>query len=803
MTQSRLHMIGNAHIDPVWLWRWPEGCAEVIGTCWAAVEILAGSPGMIFTRGEAVVYRWIEEMDPGLFERIRQLVRAGRWVIVNGWWLQPDCNLPGGEAFLRQALYGKRYFRDRFGVDVTVGYNVDTFGHAATLPMLLRHARLTHYVFMRPMEHEHALPSSLFDWVAPDGSTVTAFRIAFSYNTSESWPVARKVEAARALAVQQGIPLMCFYGVGNHGGGPTRRDLAEIARLQAEGQDIVFSDPVRYFSDVAAAPRPTVRDELQMHAIGCYSAVSSLKMLNRRAEACLGQAEAASALALLRTGAQYPRARLRSLWETLLFNQFHDILCGSSVRSATCDAEQALGGVIQEAEQVLNTALRHLARVVAPGPDPDDATFLVFNLTGVAQRQALEYEPWTGWEARAYRLLDDTGTEVRYQEIQPENYTADRLHRILFVPPVPAFGYRLYRFAAGTAPSVPPSGLRVQRYRLESTRWHLAIDPATGSIAALADTQTGHTVFSSAAHLALVVDDPSDTWSHDLDHYGMTGEMFKCDRVDILEEGPLRAAVRVRSRSGASTLTSTYLLYDDPELPLEIRVTVNWQGHHQLLRLCYPVALPAPTFRYEVPYGSIERPADGREYPGQRWVLVTGSNSYGLAIANDAKYSYAAESGVLYLTVLRSPVYAHHNPRVLDPAREYPLTDQGEQSFIVRLIAGTDLKASAAYRLADELMQPSRITPHVARAGTQAHCASLLDLQTGSSSATWLKVAEDSDDAILRVLEHEGHLDSVVLPASGERHMVAPYSIITLRRGEHDRWYQSDGMEGLESGQPS
>ena len=131
-------------------------------------------------------------------------MRAGRWVIVNGWWLQPDCNLPSGEAFIRQALYGKRYFRDRFGVDVTIGYNVDSFGHAVTLPMLLRHTGSTHYVFMRPMEHEHPLPTSLFDWVAPDGSSVRTFRLSVSYNSSSNWPVERKVEAGRGAGGKRG-----------------------------------------------------------------------------------------------------------------------------------------------------------------------------------------------------------------------------------------------------------------------------------------------------------------------------------------------------------------------------------------------------------------------------------------------------------------------------------------------------------------------------------------------------------------------------------------------------------------------
>ena len=219
------------------------------------------------------------------------------------------------------------------------------------------------------------------------------------------------------------------------------------------------------------------------------------------------------------------------------------------------------------------------------------------------------------------------------------------------------------------------------------------------------------------------------------------GETFQCERVDVLEEGPLRVALRVRSRAGASTITSTYLLYDDPALPLEIRVSVDWHGRYQLLRLCYPVALAEPTFRYEIPYGSLQRPDDGREYPGQRWVLVAGSDGYNLAVANDAKYSYAAQDGVLYLTALRSPVYAHHLPTVLDPTAEYPFVDQGEQNFTIRLLAGEGITASGAHRLADALLHPPIATPHVARTGAGPHAAGLLEVQTGSSSVTWLKVS--------------------------------------------------------------
>ena len=197
-TQRAIHMVGNAHIDPVWQWRWTEGCAEAISTCWAAIDRLEEEPGFIFTRGEAVIYQWIEKLEPALFERIRHFVNEGRWVIVNGWWLQPDCNLPDGEAFIRQGLYGKTYFREKFGIDVRVGYNVDSFGHAGTLPTLLCHTGFDQYVFMRPGKHEKTLPAALFDWVAPDGSSVTAFRLTDEYQSSRR-ALREKIERAEAL----------------------------------------------------------------------------------------------------------------------------------------------------------------------------------------------------------------------------------------------------------------------------------------------------------------------------------------------------------------------------------------------------------------------------------------------------------------------------------------------------------------------------------------------------------------------------------------------------------------------------
>ena len=345
-----LHMVGNAHIDPVWLWRWVDGCAEAIATCWAAVDRLDEGGGFVFTRGEAQIYAWVEEFDPPLFARVKRYVAAGRWIVVNGWWIQPDCNIPSGEAQIRQALYGKRYFLSRFGVAPDVGYNVDLFGHAATFPMLLRHTGSNAYVFMRPGPHEMQLPANLFDWRSPDGSVVPTFRIQGAYNTSpRNTPLDKKMEQQLAMSRDAGQPYMCFYGVGNHGGGPTKENVKTIEERIRKHADVGFSDPVRYFRELPEAARPVVDTELQFHAIGCYAAASALKGLNRRCEAKLAQAEAAAALAFRVAGAPYPRAEFEALWRKLLFNQFHDTLGGTSLESACVDAIEDFGAMLSGA----------------------------------------------------------------------------------------------------------------------------------------------------------------------------------------------------------------------------------------------------------------------------------------------------------------------------------------------------------------------------------------------------------------------------------------------------------------------
>ncbi|MFC1453423.1 alpha-mannosidase, partial [Verrucomicrobiota bacterium] len=317
-----VHMIGNAHLDPVWLWRWPTGIGEAVATCRSAADRMDEYPDFVFTRSDVWVYEQIERLAPELFERIRRRVAEGRWAIVGGWIVQSDCNLPTAESFRRHMSIGRRYFLDRFGVDVTVGYNVDSFGHCATLPSLLREAGYDAYVMMRPQQHEKELPSPLFRWKAPDGSEVLTWRIVEGYADHHE-DLKDHIQAAVDAALPGIDHVMCFYGVGDHGGGPTKQQIEWIRnnREAVSGAVLQFSHPRAFFDAVKeqAHSLPVVEDELQMHAIGCYSVVRDIKTAVSRAENGLIAAESA-VKAFPCEAPEDAGARLEEAWKRTLFH---------------------------------------------------------------------------------------------------------------------------------------------------------------------------------------------------------------------------------------------------------------------------------------------------------------------------------------------------------------------------------------------------------------------------------------------------------------------------------------------------
>ncbi|GHH75939.1 alpha-mannosidase [Streptomyces sulfonofaciens] len=774
--ERTLHLVGNAHIDPVWLWRWPEGLQEVRATFRSAADRLEEYPDAVFTCDSVMYLEWIERHDADLFATIRERVAEGRWQIVGGWWIEPDCNIPSGESFVRQALYGQRYLLQRFGALATVGSNLDPFGHNAMLPQLLRKSGIDAYVFLRPGPHEQALPGQFFHWQAPDGSRVLAYRLPHEY-CSPGQDIGGHLDKALAVLPNTEPELMVFYGVGNHGGGPTRANLDSVRRLDALGglPRLTFSHPRAFFDRVQDRDDiPVHTGELQHHGPGCYSAHSGVKRWNRRAENELQRAEKWAVVARAVTGEDYPLQALTEAWKLVLFNQFHDILAGTSIRSAYEDARDDYGRARSIAAEVLNRSVQAVARRIDIPLRDDTVPLVVFNPHPWRLEADVEAE---FARAAGARLADDEGTGVPLQRIRSEAAMNGSRGRVAFRASVPPLGHRVYHLLPGGDAPAGPAAVTATGTTLENAHLRLTVDPATGWLSSLHDKDAGTELLPDlpGPH-AVVIDDPSDTWGHRVRAYDKAAGAFRCRRVRITEQGPVRAALRIESTYEGSTLVEELLLSAGSR-QVEVRTTVDWHERLKLLKLRFPTALADVTATHEIPYGHLERTPDGTEEPAQAWVDVTGTlpdgRPAGLVVANDGKYGHDVTGGEIGVTALRSPVYAWHEPHRLDPDGVHDHLDQGRQDFRLLLIPhGGDWRAADPVRRAAELNQPAFALLETFHTGPLAQRAAFADDGGSSVLVTVLKGDEDgTGDVVVRAYESAGRPAHarIALPLLGDR----------------------------------
>jgi alpha-mannosidase len=765
-------MIGNAHIDAVWLWQWQEGYQEVRATFRSALDRMDEYPDYVFTADSVAYFSWIAEHDPELFERVRKRVAEGRFEIVGGWWVEPDCNIPGGEAFVRHALYSQRWLAEHLGVIATVGCNVDPFGHNATLPQLLSKARLDSYAFLRPQSHERELPGQKFWWESADGSRVLAYRIPHEY-CSPGGEISGHVTKALQQLPTTTEPLMVFYGVGNHGGGPTIDNIESIKQLaERDLYPEMFPSTMRRFFDQARTfdDLPVHAGELQPHAIGCYAAHSGVKRQNRLAEQALLAAEKWTTVAAGVSGMPDATPELAHAWKQVLFNQFHDIAAGTAIEPAYDDARDQLGEAKSIAARLANRSIQSIARQIDIPAESAMVPVVVFNPQAWPVTSTVELELGYPAPLRGAIALSEglDGPPVDIQEIRSAA-TANGRRRIAFKATVPPLGYQLYTMRPGDGSyhlSTPADDGLV----LDNGVVRAEIDRTTGWLKSLAASGGPNLLAAGVAH-AQVIEDDTDTWSHGVRSLWKTTGAFAVKRVRRLADGPVRQLVRVESAYGDSKLVEEFVLDADSDA-VEVRVTIDWQEQLKTLKLCFPFAVKKAQATHEIPYGYLVRDQNRQEVPSHAWVDVSGPDG-GVAVLNDGKYSFAVDGSkagqpVLAMTAVRSPVYAWHDPRRLDDDGVYEYLDQGIQRFRYRLQPhGGDWRAAAVVRRAAELNQP--VTPLIEcfHAGPLPTAQSYLSVSgPGADDVTIsvLKRGEDDDGAvILRGYETSGREAAVTV----------------------------------------
>lgn len=765
----RFHMVAYAHIDAVWLWPWHEAMAVVLSTFRSMLDRMQQDPHFAFSETSAQFYKWVAENDPDMLREIRQRVEEGRWNLIGGWWIEPDVNMPNGESLARQGLYGQHVFRELFGRQAKVAANPDSFGHTGTLPQILKLQEMEDYIFMRPMEHAKHLPSDLFWWEGPDGTRTLTYRIPFSY--TDSHPVGNRL--LEVMSLDQPVKdLMIFYGAGDHGGGATSANIASIDKIMATpgAPKLIYSTPAGYFADIRSlngAQIPVVEGDLQHHAVGCYTAVAQVKKDNRTTEQALATAEKIAAVGSVSWGAAYPREEFHAAWEKVLFQQFHDSLAGSANPEHYVTSRHAYGYAQDVANQAIFLSLQRLAWQV-PTEDPKSEYLVVFNPHAWPAQLNVEYD--LDWDPLIpSQLTDERNTKIAHQWVQASEIIGDR-HKLVFQAPMPAFGYRQFRLRrSGSAPleSSVPGAVEASPQSLENNRLRVTFSPE-GAIG-IFDKDSGQEVFEGPISGArgVVLKDTTDTWSHRV--YSYTDEIgtFGNAEFRVLERGPLRGRVRMRTHYGNSTLETDWILYSGGRL-LEARCRLDWHEHLKMLRLSFPVQVERPRSTYEIAFGHIERPTDGMENPGQRWIDLTGKRAgqdYGVAVINDAKYGYSVLHNEMRVSIARGSVYAHDLGTPLKPNGVYIWQDQGIQTFRLWLLphAGT-WQAAGIVRAAEEHVAPVPVQYQGIHRGSKPQSGSFISVDAPNVVVTALKKSENGDnDLILRCYETQGRQASATL----------------------------------------
>ena len=753
---AQVYMIGNAHLDPVWLWRWQDGFSEILATYRSALDRLYEFPETKFTSACAVYYQWIEKMAPDMFAEIQEMVKQGRWEIVGGWFLQPDCNIPSGESFMRHTLISQRYFKEKFGVSATTGYNVDSFGHNAGLPKILRAGGMDSYVFMRPSLTEQGRSESVFWWESDDGSRVAAFRIPIRYNLNAK--SLHQLEEIIGKANTENQDMMAFYGVGNHGGGPTIRMLHTFDEM--DRKELRYSTVGTYFDKVRNDALPTIQGELQHHARGCYTAETSIKKGNRKCEENLIAAERLCLMANRLTGAKYPAKKLNKAWKNVLFNQFHDIMGGCCVRTAYEDAAYLHGEAMSITEQEINAAMQRIVWNIDTLQGETLPSYK-YDLHDKGQWAIWEHEvlgtpvvvfnihPWPVRQtvqvyAYASKMTDKKGEEIPFQLVRGEHTDGADKMNTAFIAEVPAMGYRVYRlFTEKNSTENFIAELQATETTLENSLIYLELDKTTGDICKLYDKKNGKYLIDQPCKAILLDESACDTWAHDKKYLGEKCGEFTATQFELTELGPVCASIRVTAVCENSTIQRTYTVTAGSD-QVQVNAKIDFHEKHRALKFTFPMA--EETVTAQIPFGTVTRQGYTGEEPCQKW-FASGS----LCVANDCKYGYDTCDGQMRLTVLRSAIYADHFAQ-RDEHNVH--MEQGIHEFTYSLYPA--ISNSENERRAAEVNFGLRRVMGSFHKGSLPETNSCISCDSEHVIISAIKQGEDSDGTVLRLYEMDG-----------------------------------------------
>ena len=771
VSDFKLSITGHAHLDAAWLWPWSETIRKSGRTSSTAVKLLEKYSSYRFLFSQPALYEFIKNHYPELYERISTLIESGKWEPVGGTWVESDVNISGGEPLARQFLYGKRYFRDNFDVDPKITFLPDAFGFPAGLPGIANAADCP-YFFTHKLSwnEENEFPHHSFNWEGIDGSRVLAhFPPADTYNgMSLGNGVKEVVKSAKDYRERENHDEAAYLiGWGDGGGGPNRDMIEDVEKIDEMDPtpDAEFRKLKEFFTDLEKS-----RDNfeswhgelyLERHR-GTFTTQGEVKRQNRKLEFLLRETEFWSVLAALREEEfDYPGDEIEEAWKAYLFNQFHDILPGSSIRDVYVDTERDYGEVSKDCERLLEEA----KEAVLPIREDASHVFVSNSL------------PWKMDRVAETEVTGPAGEPLIAETRNGEEVPAQRAHdgkTLLEAKDLPATGGKSFVIRSGKCRDSNP--IKVSGKGLENERIAINLNSG-GEIESIYDKEAEREVVSGAANrLVAYRDVPTEyqAWELEEDIYENREDLPHPERSEKLESGPVRGILKQTRPYGDSEITQKIKIYTNSKR-IDFTTEINWHEEKVLLKTLFPVDVRTRQANYEVQFGHFDRSTHKNtswdeakfEVPHQKWVDIS-EYGYGAALLNDGKYGVNVDKTVIGLSLLRAPKWPD------------PEADMGRHEFTYSFLPHSDdFRKSGIIEAAYDLNS----TPEARGVKDFFRMPALIRTDDRGTIVESVKLAEDSERMlVVRLYEGWGRRQKVKIDFG-----FSPKSVKTLNLIEDER----------------
>lgn len=765
--------VGHAHIDVAWLWTLGHTRRKVGRTFSNVLRLMEQFPDYKFTQSQPQLYQYAQEDYPQIFEDIQKRVKEGRWELIGGTWVEPDCNAIGAESLARQFLLGRTFFRKHFGdVDTPLLWLPDTFGYSWALPQLIKLAGMKYFITHKMSWNQYnQMPNQILWWQGLDGTRV----LTHFLTTRDNWeylPHATTyngdLSAKQALGTWQNFhqkethnELITAYGYGDGGGGPTREMLENIQALESHpGMPRVRTGTVREFMErietEISDDLPVWNGEfyLEYHR-GTFTSQGKNKRNNRKSEFLLHDAEFLAAWAAASAGYVYPQDNLNLAWELVCLNQFHDILPGSSIGEVYIDSDEDYRKIFALGETVREAALQALATTLP------------------AQTSAVAVNPTSYGGRRVGLLAESLSDGQQLVDVRSgEKLLSQAVSGGTLIELPNTLPYSLVPLRIESGAISPQEGLLTivhnpQGASLENDLLRVEFNEV-GNITRIYDKEARREVLASEeqGNVLLAFEDRPmnfDAWDIDIYYEDRTEKIEHVESMSVIETGPVRIGLEIHRRYRNSTITQKIYLYHHSKR-LDFDTQIDWHEHHILLKVAFPVNVLSPVATYDIQWGNVQRPTHRNtswdwarfETCAHKWADLSEGN-YGVALLNDCKYGYDIHENVMRLTLLKSATSPDPN------------ADQGEHRMTYSLLPHQhDWRngvVPAAYDLNDPLLV-RRVTGSDADSGATSTSNAFLSVDQSHVVIETIKQAEDGNGIIVRLFENERSRGSVTLKSA-------------------------------------